>query len=122
MQKWWRFIANLLALSAMLGACFGAVIFIQDAPQRMIEEKTKQLERVDELLDKKIDTEINSLEARNAIRRQARDNQIAALDTRLGVRFEEIMKSLERIEASQYRDRQRAQTKNTGLTAVDDGG
>lgn len=119
-KKYMGFIGNLLALGAMLGACFGAVVYIQDAPSRLIAAETVARQEADKALADGVKQQFDTLEQMNALRRTARDAQVGALDNKVNEKsaqlskeitavradmdkgFQDILRALDRIESRVY--------------------
>lgn len=108
-KKYMGFIGNLLALGAMLGACFGAVVYIQDAPNRAITALAISAAESDKALEQKIVSEAAALRAERAIFKEARDREMAQLRVEVKTYFDSLKDSLDRIEQRQYDQRKRAE-------------
>lgn len=109
LKRYQGFITNCLALTAMLGTCFGAVVFIQEAPNKAIAALAQATQEGDAALEKRIVQEIQAVRSERGILKEARDREIMGMRTEIRNEFISVKQSLERIEQRQYDQRKRAE-------------
>lgn len=107
-KKYQGFITNCLALTAMLGTCFGAVVFIQEAPNKAIAALALAAQEGDAALERRITQEIYAVRSERNILKEARDREILGMRTEMRNEFNSVKQTLERIEQRQYDQRKRA--------------
>lgn len=108
-KKYQDLLTKLLLLSAMLGTCFGAVIYIQEAPNKAIAALAQAAKEADDALEAKIVREAAALRTERAILKDARDKEVEAFRVEVRNSFTSLKSALDRIEQRQYDQRKRAE-------------